>query len=195
MSPEELYKDEANIAKASDGRWYYTPDKFAAKLAFLIGSLAITALGVILIWDPAVRYLFGEQEMARITRIERNDPDTEPQLIRYRKEIPEGDYFTRFTYTATVDQEDGSSRDFTLAIGSRRNAFVNVNDDVEIIYFTEDSHAYQLYEHRTWSFGIGFLFVGGLLTSCAVPTLLAVGKPILIDEEAAEDLSEDPAHA
>lgn len=187
MTPEELYKNEANIGKAADGRWYYTPDKYFAKLAFLIGSLVLTAVGVALIWDPTVRYFFGEQESARITRIERYEPDKEPQLIRYRKEITEGDYYTRFTYTATVDRDDGSSVDYTLAIGSRRNAFANVNDDVEIIYFAGEDHAYQLYEHRTWSFGIGFLFVGLLLTACAVPTLLAVGKPMLIDEEAPEE--------
>jgi hypothetical protein len=155
MNPAELYKDEANIAQGDDGHWYYTPDKFSLKLVFLIASLFIILLGGVLGWDPAVRYLLGDQATARITRIVREEPDKEPEVIRYRKEIPEGDHLTRFTYTIAVDQADGSSKEMTLAVGSRRNAYANVNDDVEVIYFPGENHAYALFEHRTWSFSVG----------------------------------------
>ena len=193
MNPAELYKDEANVAQGDDGNWYYTPDKFKPKLLFLIVSLAIILLGLILGWEPAERYLFGEQATARISRIVREEPDQEPEVIRYRKEISEGDHLTRFTYIVSIEQEDGSSKELTLAVGSLRNAYANVNDEVEVIYFADDDHAYALWEHRTWSFSIGFLFVGIVLTACAIPTLLAVGKPILIDPEAAEPVAKTNA--
>jgi hypothetical protein len=192
MNPAELYKDEANIARGDDGQWYYTPDKFGLKLAFLIASLFIILLGGVLGWDPAVRYLFGERDTARIARIVREEPGQTTEVIRYRKQVPEGDHLTRFTYIVAVDREDGSTKEMTLAVGSRRNAYANVNDDVEIIYFRHEDHAYALYQHRTWSFSIGFLFVGFVLTACAIPTLLAVGKPILIDPEAADSTGHAP---
>jgi hypothetical protein len=186
MNPAELYKNEANVSQGGDGNWYYYPDKFRSKLIFLIVSLAIVILGGILGWAPAVRYLFGERATARIARIVRNDPDREAEVIRYRKDIPEGDHLTRFTYITTIEKKDGSSQELTLAVGSLRSAYANINDEVEVVYFADEDHAYALREHRTWSFSIGFLFVGIVLTACAIPTLFAVGKPILIDPEAAE---------
>ena len=186
MNPAELYENEANMSQGDDGKWYYTPDKFVPKLLFLIGSVLIVILGIVLGWDPATRWAFGERSDAHVTRIVREEPDQDPEIIRYRKTIPEGDHLTRFTYTVGVEQESGQTKEMTLAVGSRRNTFANVNDSMEVVYFQDEDHAYQLFEHRTWAFGIGFFVIGAILTACAIPTLYAVGKPILIDPEAAE---------
>ncbi|MBK1879739.1 hypothetical protein [Pelagicoccus mobilis] len=189
MNQGDLYKGDPTIRQGEDGHWYHYPDKGGPKLVFLIASILIVLLGFWLSWDPGVRWLFGERETARITRIVMEEPGIDPVIFRYRKTIPEGDHLTYFSYTASIEEEDGSTKDFQLAVGSRRTAFSNVNDLVEIIYFEGESHAYELLEHRTWSFGLGFLCIGTVLTACAIPTLLAVGRPIRIDPESQEALA------
>lgn len=191
MNPAELYKDDPTIRQGPDGNWYHYPDHFPHKLAFLICSLLIVALGAWLIWDPAVRALFGERAQVRITEIVRQEPGREPDRIRFRQEIPEGSHLTKFHYNVVHEQEDGSREEMFLAVGSRRNAYANVNDELAVIFFPDEEHAYALFHHRTWSFGVGFLFVGVVLTACAIPTLRAVGKPILIDPEAAQPTEEE----
>jgi hypothetical protein len=183
--PSVLYADDPTIRQGEDGHWYHYPHRFGLKLAFLIFSLLVLALGVLVIWDPAVRFFQGERATVRVTQILREEPDGTREIIRYRKEIPEGDYLTSFSYTVSYEQPDGSSKEMTLAVGSRRNAYANVNDEFEVIFFPDEDYCYGLFHHRTWAFGVGFLFVGGLLTLAAVPTLYMVGRPILIDPEAA----------
>jgi hypothetical protein len=182
--PSVLYADDPTIRQGEDGNWYHFPHRFGLKVGFLLFSLFILAVGIWFIKDPAARFFFGERAQARVTEIHRTEADGQQEVIRYRKTIPEGSHLTRFTYTVIVEYQDGSNKKMDLAIGSLRNPTENVNDEFEVIFFPEEDYAYGLFHHRTWAFGVGFLFVGSLLTLCAVPTLLAVGKPILIDPEA-----------
>lgn len=184
MTPEELYGDDPSIHQGEDGNWYYTPQYFAMKLGFLLFSLLILALGTWLIEPPLSRWLIGQTAKARVVEIFREEPGQEGERIRYRKEIHEGSHLTSFNYTVVVRTPEGGRKRLTMAVGSRRQPYANVNDEFSVIYFADEDHAYGLAHHRTWAFGVGFLFVGAVLTLCAVPTLLAVGKPILIDPEA-----------
>jgi len=187
MKPEELYANDPTLQQGKDGHWFHVPHRFGAKLVFLLFSLAMLALGVWFIYPPLSRWLGGQKAMARVVEILKEEPGQPPERIRYRKEIPEGSYLTTFTYTVAVPQPEGGRDEFTMAVGSKREPYANVNDEFKIIYFDGEDHAYGLLHHRTWAFGVGFLFIGTLLTLCAVPTLLAVGKPILIDPEAADE--------
>ncbi|MBC2607066.1 hypothetical protein [Pelagicoccus albus] len=182
-----LYEGDPTIRQGQDGYWYHYPHLFWPKLAFLIASLALLGIGGLTIWPPLSRLAFGEREIARVVFIERIDPAKDPEIIRYRKSIPEAGYDTIFHYTVEIATPGQTPHRAELAIGSRRNAFANVNDSFEVIFFPGEKMVYQLYEHRTWAFGIAFLFIGGIFTACAVPTLLAVGKPIRIDPEAREE--------
>ena len=178
------YGNDPSIHQSADGRWYHTPRSFGPKLAFLIGSLLVVALGTWIVWDPLMALVAGERGAARVVQITRFEPGQEPRRIRHRQTIPEGTHHTRFDYTVEVITAEGDVRTLRLAVGSARVAYANINDEFEVIFREGAEHAYGLHHHRTWAFGIGFLFVGGVLTLCAVPTLLAVGKPIEIDPEA-----------
>ncbi len=188
-----LYEGDATIRQGEDGYWYHYPHLFLPKLFFLIASLALLVIGALAIWPPLSRLAFGEREIARVVYIERKDPGKDSEIIRYRKLIPEGGYDTVFHYAVDIPVPEQTPHRAELAIGSRRNAFANVNDNFEVIYFPGEEMVYQLYEHRTWAFGIAFLFIGGVFTACAVPTLLAVGKPIRIDPEAREEDDQESA--
>ena len=190
--PAILYADDPTIRQGADGDWYHYPNRFALKVVFLLVSFAILGLGTWLIWDPAARFFTGTRAMVRVTEILREEPGGEQEVIRYRKDIPEGDHLTKFTYTVTYEPPEGGSRELTMAVGSIRNAYNIVNDEFEVIFFEDEDYAYGLFHHRTWAFGVGFLFVGGLLTIAAIPTLYMVGRPIKIDPEAAEPGEEDP---
>jgi hypothetical protein len=183
MNPADLYADDPNISQTESGDWVYVPDHRLLKTLFLLFSLALLVLGAWLIEPPFTRWVRGETATARVVEILREEPGKEPERIRYRKEIPEGTHLTTFTYTVAVPRPEGGRETFVMAVGSKREPYANVNDEFRIIYFEGDDHAYGLLHHRTWAFGVGFLFIGGLLTLCAVPTLLAVGRPILIDPE------------
>jgi hypothetical protein len=183
MNPADLYADDPTIRQNAGGDWEYFPNHPVLKTFFLVFSLALLVLGGWLIEPPLSRWLTGQTSTARVVEILREEPGKEPERIRYRKEIHEGNHLTTFTYTVAVPRSEGGRDSFIMAVGSRRAPYANVNDEFRIIYFAEDNHAYGLLHHRTWAFGVGFLFIGGLLTLCAVPTLLAVGKPILIDPE------------
>ena len=180
----ELYEGDPTIRLGEDGNWYHYPHKFLPKLIFLIGSLVVLSLGFVTIWPPLSRLVMGERNTARLVEITRTDPGKDPEIIRYRKSIPEGSIDTTFSYTIEIRQKDGEKHLAQLAIGSRRNAFNNINDSFEVISFPNEPQVFQLFEHRTWAFGTAFLVIGSILTACAIPTLLAVGKPILIDSEA-----------
>lgn len=183
MNPADLYADDPTIHQGKDGNWYHVPHRRGLKLLFLVFSLCMFLLGCVLIYAPLARWICGETANARVVEILREEPGRDPERIRYRKEIREGSHLTTFTYTVAVPRGEGGRDEYTVAVGSRREAYANVNDRFKVIYFPGDDHAYGLPHHRTWAFGVGFLFIGGLLTLCAVPTLLAVGKPILIDPE------------
>ena len=187
----KLYEDDPSIRRGEDGKWYHRPYAYYPKLAFLICSLLVFAAGGITIWPPFSRLVFGDTNTARVVEIVRSETGKAPETIRYRKNIPEGDIDTIFEYTVEIQLKDSESRLAQLAVGSRRNAFANVNDSFEVISFPNESFAFQLYEHRTWAFGASFLIIGIILTACAIPTLIAVGKPILIDPEAPREEDEE----
>jgi hypothetical protein len=179
--PAILYADDPSIRQGDDGNWYHYPNHPIMKLVFLLFSLSILALGVWCIWEPAARFFNGKRDTAKVTRIIRTEPGKDPEIIRYRKDIPEGEYFTKFSYEVTVGDGNKTAKVMTLGVGSKRNAYANWGDEVEVIYFEKDDYAYGLFHHRTWAFGAGFLFVGLVLTITAIPTLYMVGKPIKID--------------
>ena len=172
----------------ADGQVWYTPGHFKSKLAFLFASLAVVAVGLWMVWDPARALLLGERGVGRVVRIEREEPGAPPEVIRYRRPIAAGTEATRFDYYVAVERPGGERREFRLAVGSRREPYevaagtaANVNEQFDVIYDPAGTVAYGLFHHRTWAFGAGFLFTGGLLTLCAVPTVLAVNKPIAVD--------------
>jgi len=187
MNQGELYEGDSTIRRGEDGNWYHYPTLFIPKLLFLFFSIAMTAVGTLLIWDPAVRGIFGEKGVARLIEIRREEPGQEDEIIRYRKNVEEGSHLSRFYYTIALETKEGGVQHMDLAVASIRNPYAKVNDSIDVIYFKGEKHAYALYHLRTWAFGVGFLFVGVILLACAVPTLLAVGKPILIDKEAPQE--------
>jgi hypothetical protein len=179
---------EPQFRVAADGRVFYTPDKFWPKLAFLLGSLLILAFGLGLAWDPLTTLLFGEKATARVVRIVRSDPGEEDRVIRFRQPIEAGGPGTSFAYFVAVETPAGERRELRLGVGSRGSPYevaagtaANINEEFEVIYRPGEDIAYGLYHHRTWAFGAGFVFVGGLLTICAIPTLRAVGREIEVD--------------
>jgi len=186
MNPAEHYADDPTLRQTEDGYWAHYPHRFLLKALFLVFSLALLTLGAWLIEPPLSRWLRGETATARVVEIIREHPGVSVERIRYRKSIPEGSHRTTFTYKVAVPRPEGGRDEYTMAVGSRRTPYANVNDEFRIIYNPGEDHAYGLLHHRTWAFGVGFLFIGSLLTLCAVPTLLAVGKRILIDPEADE---------
>jgi len=179
--PAILYSDDPTIRQGEDGNWYHYPNHPVIKTIFLLLSLCVLALGVWVIWEPAARFFVGERATAKITQIVRDDPEDGREVIRYRKTIEEGSHLTDFSYEVTVGDGNNQAKKMQLAVGSKQNAYANVNDEFEVIYFADEDHAYGLFHHRTWAFGAGFLFVGLVLTATAIPTLYMVGKPIKID--------------
>ena len=179
---------EAGFTVHDDGRVTYTPGHFGAKLGFLLVSLAVLAFGVWAIWDPMSTLLLGESATGRVVRIVRSDPGEADRVIRYRQAIAAGGFGTRFTYFVAVEDDRGERDVYRLAVGSRQRPYevggstpANINERFTVIYRPGGKLAYGLYHHRTWAFGVGFLFVGAILTLCAVPTLWAVGRPIEVD--------------
>jgi hypothetical protein len=183
MNHFEYDGPEPTIHKTADGKLVHIPDNAGPKLGFVVFALLVFAFGVWTIWDPAARLLFGERAVGRVSEIIRSEPGSPPQVIRYRQPIAEGTDNTRFQYWVTVPDADGEERVLRLGVGSLRSAYANINDEFTVIFSTADDIAYGLLHHRTWAFGVGFLFVGCLLLLVAVPTYLAVGKPIEIDPE------------
>ena len=175
MNTADLYADDPTLHQREDGQWVHTPHRFGPKLVFLLFSLAMLILGAWLIYPPLSRWLTGETAMARVVEILKEEPGQPPERIRYRKQIPESSHLTTFTYTVAVPRPEGGRDEFIMAVGSRREPYAIYNDQFRIIYFEGEDHAYGLLHHRSWAFGVGFLFIGSLLTLCAVPTLLAVG--------------------
>ncbi|MFP4358135.1 MAG: hypothetical protein ACLFSZ_06835 [Puniceicoccaceae bacterium] len=169
----------------------YVPGHFWVKLGYVIFSLLILAFGIWLLWEPAARLLFGETSEARIAYIVRTEPGEPDRTIRYAKDIPEGHHTVVYQHYVAVEDEDGEQAVMRLAVDSARKPYAKVNDIVRVVHFAEDHAAFGLFHHRTWAFGLGFLFVGIILSMLSINTLWAVGKPIAIDDESEESLAEE----
>lgn len=186
IDQSELYKNDSTIRQESDGNWYHYPSHGRAKLALVIASFVVLIAGGIIIRDPMGRLLFGNKAEARVTQVIRKEPGEPDELIRYRKKIEEGSHLTKFFYELAVDEDDGSQRELKLAVASLGKPFLNVNDTPTVIYYDDDDIAFELYEQRTWAFGVGFLFAGLVMLVCTIPMYIAAGKPILIDPESSD---------
>ena len=190
MNEHELYADDPTIHQTESGDWVHVPGHRLAKLLYLIFSLIVFLFGCWLLWEPLSRLFFGEKATARVVRIERFEPGKETKVIRFRQKIPEGEHETVFRYTVSVPTAEGASKEMQLGVGSRRNVIANINDKFPVIYFEEDDYVYGQFHHRTWAFGVSVCFLGLVTLLCAIPTYLAVGKPIIIDPEAEEEVTE-----
>ena len=169
----------------------YVPGHFWAKLGYVVFSLLVLAFGLWLLWAPATRLLFGETSEARVAYVVRTEPGMPDRTIRYARDIEEGHHTVVYQHYVAVEDEDGELSVMRLAVDSARKPYAKLNDTVEVVHFAQDEAAFGLFHHRTWAFGLGFFFVGSILSMLSINTLWAVGKPIPIDDESEESLAEE----
>ena len=172
---------------------YFIPGSFIPKLCFVIFSFALLAVGLWLLWDPAERLLFGETAEARVSRIVQKEPGKPDRTIRLKREIKGDDtnFNLVFEHYAEVPRDDGTVREYRIGVDARTQPHHLVNDEFKVIFHPQDSFAYILYDHRTWGFGFGFLFMGLTFVPLSLYLLYMVGKPIEIDPEDPEELALD----
>lgn len=175
---------DGRIFGENGGPDVHVPTMFWRKVGFLLFSLALLGVGLWMLWDPGVRLIGGEVAEGRISRLERTQPGVARRIIRYPITIEEEAYTVHYDHFVEVEGTGGKTATYLLGVSSRKMPYANVNDLVTVAYFPGEEVAFALYHHRTWSFGIGFLCVGGVLTMLAWSTVRAVGKPIVIDPEA-----------
>ena len=172
---------------------YFIPDGYTPKLLFVIFAFVFFGMGLWLLWDPAIRLFYGETEEARVSKIIRKEAGMDDQIIRTRREIkPEESNFSLFyEHYVEVPMKDGTTKEFRMGVDARTEPHNNVNDTFEVIFFPDDDVAYGLYHHRTWAFGLGFLFMSVTFIPLSLTLLFMVGKPIYIDPEDPELLEKE----
>ncbi len=167
----------------SEGRLYHVPRSFAIKLAYLLLGLAVMALGLWFLKDPALAVWLGSVGEGRVVRIVKSIPGAEDQTIRYRRNFPEErDRSITFRHFVEV-RENGSPRVLRLGVDSRVKPYANINDRLQVCHIPGAEVAFQVWHIRTWGIGILYAVIGLAFLGMGIPMLLAVGKPIAIDPD------------
>lgn len=168
----------------------FIPKDRMRKLAFVLFSLLILALGIWDLYGPMARWVFGEKTEGRIAYITVDSPGSETETIRIRREVSEGEYSydTLFRYFVEVVLPDGNTTVKELSVASRNTPYASVNDWMTVVYFPADAHVVGLWQHRTWAFGCALLLMGLTFLPLSVYLYFMVGKPVVIDPEDPEQL-------
>jgi hypothetical protein len=171
----------------------FIPGHLFPKVGFLVFSVLILLLGLWDLWGPASSVLFGEVSESRVAYMVRHSPGQADEVIRVRREIKEGDYGYETVFRHFVEVIDRNSRvqTFELAVASRQTPYALVNERVRVAYFPGATHAYGIYHHRTWAFGVSLLFMGMTFLPMAIFLVRMVGKPIPIDPEDPAELEKE----
>jgi hypothetical protein len=174
----------------------FIPGNFGPKLGFVIFSFALLAFGIWDIWGSASRLFFGEGGTGQVSRIVRESPGEEPETIRVKRDIAEGDYAreTLFRYFVDVSSAEGDITTYELGVASRSFPYALVNENFKVIYFPDGEYAYAMWHHRTWAIGLTFLMLGLTFIPLSGYILWMVGKPIVIDPEDPEQIALEREH-
>ena len=193
MKDEERINYDGRVFGEDGKPDYFVPGDFIPKLFFVLFAFALTGVGLWLLWDPTARLLFGETSEARVSRLVQKEPGKPDRTIRLKREIKGDDtnFNLIFEHYVEVPLDDGTVREYRVGVDARTKPHHLVNDEFKVIFYPEDSFAYILYDHRTWAFGFGFLFMGLTFVPLSLYLLYMVGKPIKIDPEDPEEIELD----
>ena len=166
------------------GRRFHVPGSFTLKAIFLAFGLGVFSIGLLFLWDPVGRLLFGQTASARVVAIVKKTPGTGDVTYRYRRQFPrERDRSITFQHFVSV-RHNGEQRILRLGVDSRVEPYANINDRITICFYPEDDYAFAKYHLRSYGMGVLYFAVGLAFVGSGIPMLLAVGRPIEIDPEA-----------
>jgi hypothetical protein len=183
-------------AHSSSRPTVYVPGDLVPKLVFLVLSLLLFGVGVVFVWEPLGRLLTGKTELARVAEIRVIEPGQPEIVYKYRRAYPpESNLAVTFQHYVSVSI-DGQPVLYRISVDSRKAPMpdLNVNDLVNVTYDPKDKHrlAFAYTQERTWGLGGLIVGLGLLMLSTAIPMLLATGKPIAIDPDAASAEPQTP---
>lgn len=170
---------------------YYVPGGLVPKLVYLGVAVIVSLLGAAYLWEPLGRMLHGETTNARVAEIRVVEPGKSDVVYKYRRDYPpERNLAIRFQHYVSITV-DGHTEPFRLSVDSRKEPinFYNINDRVRVAYYPRDPKrlAFAIEDARTWGAAGVVGSVGLVMLMTAIPLVLTVRKPILIDPEAPEN--------
>ena len=151
----------------------------------------MTGVGFWMLWAPTTAVLGGSIEEARVSRIVRSAPGLPDQVIRIRREPRDESHTITFRHYVEVVLPDDTTREFRMAVDSRRKPYASVNDTFRVAFLPEGEVAFGVFHHRTWAFGAGFVGMGVTLLALSGYLLAQVGRPVVIDPEDPENLERE----
>lgn len=174
---------EAHLPPHTQQPETYTPGWVVAKVLYLAFGLLLTGYGLILIWQPLGRLVFGEVVTAPVTQIVRVEPGIGEQVFAYRRTYsPEVNMAVTFQHYVSVPLDKRTVL-LRLGVDSRKIPYANVNDRLRVAYYPQDTRrlAWVVTDPRSWGIPVLLLAVATAFIATGIPMLLAARRPIRID--------------
>ncbi len=140
------------------------------------------------LWEPTGRLLSGQTANARVAEIRVIDPGQPDRVYKSpRRYDPEPNGAITFQHYVEL-HVDGHPVLYRVSVDTRKIPLpeLQINEIVPVTYYRDDPRriAFAYTQVRTWGIGGMFVGIGLVVWMTAIPMLVAVGKPIVIDPEA-----------